>query len=67
MLSLISDVYFFQHASMAGAAAASMDDAPVRCRIESTPKDIRATPDRRFYGWKAKEPINVFYWTRYSY
>ena len=58
MLSLLSGLYFFQHASLAGAAV-DADDALGLCQIDTVPKDIRATLDRRFYGWKIQESINL--------
>jgi len=58
VLSLLSGFSFFQHASFA-AAAVDADDALGLCQIETVPKDIRDTLDRRFYGWKVQESINL--------
>jgi hypothetical protein len=58
VLSLLSGLSFFQHASFAGAAV-DADDALGLCQIETLPKDIRATLERRFYGWKVQDSSNL--------
>jgi hypothetical protein len=58
MLSLLSGLSFFQHASLASVAV-DADDALGLCQIETTPKDIRGTLERRFYGWKVQESMNL--------
>jgi hypothetical protein len=58
MLSLLSGVSFFQHASLANAAV-DADDALGLCQVDTIPKDIRGTLERRFYGWKVQESINL--------
>jgi hypothetical protein len=58
MLSLLSGLYFFQHACLAGAAV-DADDALGLCQIDMIPKDIRGTLERRFYGWKIQESTNL--------
>ena len=58
MLSLLSGFSFFQHASFANAAV-DADDALGLCQVESLPQDIRATLERRFYGWKIQDSINL--------
>lgn len=58
VLSLLSGLSFFQHASFA-AAAVDADDALDLCQIETVPKDIRATLERRFYGWKVQDSTNL--------
>ncbi len=63
MLSLLSGLSFFQHASFARAAV-DADDALGLCQIESIPKDIRATLERRFYGWKVQDSTNLLPKTR---
>src|SRR5215475_11834090 len=63
MLSLLSGLYFFQHACLAGAAV-DADDALGLCQIDSIPKDIRGTLERRFYGWKIQESTNLVPKTR---
>ena len=49
VLSLLSGLSFFQHASFA-TAAVDADDALGLCQVETMPKDIRDTLERRFYG-----------------
>src|SRR6266702_1666504 len=58
VLSLLSGLSFFQHASFARAAV-DADDALGLCQLESLPKDIRATLERRFYGWKVQDSSNL--------
>jgi hypothetical protein len=58
VLSLLSGLSFFQHASFAGAAV-DADDALGLCQIETLPKDIGATLERRFYGWKVQDSTNL--------
>jgi hypothetical protein len=58
VLSLLSGLSFFQHASFASAAV-DADDALGLCQIETLPKDIRATLERRFYGWKVQDSTNL--------
>jgi hypothetical protein len=58
VLSLLSGLSFFQHASFASAAV-DADDALGLCQIETVPKDIRATLERRFYGWKVQDSTNL--------
>lgn len=58
VLSLLSGLSFFQHASFAGAAV-DADEALGLCQIETLPKDIRATLERRFYGWKVQDSSNL--------
>ena len=58
VLSLLSGVSFFQHASFAGAAV-DADDAIGLCQMESLPKDIRSTLERRFYGWTVQDSANL--------
>lgn len=58
VLSLLSGLSFFQHASFA-AAAVDADDALGLCQIETIPKDIRDTLERRFYGWKVQDSSNL--------
>lgn len=58
VLSLLSGLSFFQHASFASAAV-DADDALGLCEIETIPKDIRGTLERRFYGWKVQESTNL--------
>jgi hypothetical protein len=58
VLSLLSGLSFFQHASFASAAV-DADDALGLCQMETLPKDIRATLERRFYGWKVQESSNL--------
>src|ERR1700736_5423320 len=57
VLSLLSGLSFFQHASFASAVDA--DEALGLCQIETLPKDIRATLERRFYGWKVQDSGNL--------
>jgi hypothetical protein len=58
VLSLLSGLSFFQHASFA-AAAVDADDALGLCQVETIPKDIRDTLERRFYGWKVQDSSNL--------
>jgi len=58
VLSLLSGLSFFQHASIA-AAAVDADDALGLCQVETIPKDIRDTLERRFYGWKVQDSSNL--------
>ena len=58
VLSLLSGVSFFQHASFAGAAV-DADDALGLCQVETIPKGIRDTLERRFYGWKVQDSSNL--------
>src|SRR5712672_3640368 len=58
VLSLLSGLSFFQHASFASAAV-DADDALRLCQIDTIPKDIRATLERRFYGWKVQDSSNL--------
>src|ERR1700759_976315 len=58
VLSLLSGLSFFQHASFA-AAAVDADDALGLCQVDTIPKDIRDTLDRRFYGWKVQDSTNL--------
>jgi hypothetical protein len=58
VLSLLSGLSFFQHASFANAAV-DADDALGLCQVETIPKDIRATLERRFYGWKVQDSTNL--------
>jgi hypothetical protein len=58
VLSLLSGLSFFQHASVA-AGAVNADDALGLCQVEAIPKDIRGTLERRFDGWKVQESSNL--------
>jgi len=58
VLSLLSGMSFLQHASFT-AAAVDADDALGLCQIETLPKDIRDTLERRFYGWKIQDSSNL--------
>ena len=58
VLSLLSGLSFFQHASFASAAI-NADDALGLCQVETLPKDIRATLERRFYGWKVQDSASL--------
>src|SRR5882757_171415 len=58
VLSLLSGLSFLQHASFA-AAAVDADDALGLCQVETIPKDIRDTLERRFYGWKVQDSGNL--------
>src|SRR3954454_183042 len=58
VLSLLSGLSFFQHASFA-TAAEDADDALGLCQTETIPKDIRDTLERRFYGWKVQDSSNL--------
>jgi hypothetical protein len=58
VLSLLSGLSFFQHASLAGGAV-DADEALGLCQVESLPKDIRDTLERRFYGWKVQDSSNL--------
>jgi hypothetical protein len=58
VLSLLSGLPFFQYASFA-AAAVDADDALGLCQVDTLPKDIRDTLERRFYGWKVQDSGNL--------
>jgi hypothetical protein len=58
VLSLLSGLSFLQHASFT-AAAVDADDALGLCQVETLPKDIRDTLERRFYGWKIQDSSNL--------
>ena len=58
VLSLLSGLSFFQHASLASAAV-DADDTLGLCQVDTIPKDIRGTLERRFYGWKVQESTNL--------
>jgi hypothetical protein len=58
VLSLLSGLSFFQHASFASAAV-DADDALGLCQVDTIPKDIRDTLERRFYGWKVQDSTNL--------
>jgi hypothetical protein len=58
VLSLLSGMSFVQHAAFAGAAV-DADDAIGLCQMDSLPKDIRATLERRFYGWTVQDSANL--------
>jgi hypothetical protein len=58
VLSLLSGLSFFQHASFA-TAVVDADDALGLCQVETIPKDIRDTLERRFYGWKVQDSSNL--------
>jgi hypothetical protein len=58
VLSLLSGLPFFQHAAFA-TAAVDADDALGLCQVETIPKDIRDTLERRFYGWKVQDSGNL--------
>jgi hypothetical protein len=58
VLSLLSGLFFFQHASFA-TAAVDADDALGLCQVETIPKDIRDTLERRFYGWRVQDSSNL--------
>jgi hypothetical protein len=58
VLSLLSGLAFFQHASLASAAI-DADDTLGLCQVDTIPKDIRGTLERRFYGWKVQESTNL--------
>src|SRR5438105_756300 len=58
VLSLLSGLSFFEHASFAGAAVEA-DDAIGLCQMESLPKDVRATLERRFNGWTVQDSANL--------
>lgn len=60
VLGLLSGLSCFQYASFA-AAAVDSDDALGLCQIETIPKDIRGTLERRFYGWKVQESMTREY------
>lgn len=63
VLSLLSGLTFFQHACLA-VGTVDADDALRLCQIDAIPKDIRGTLERRFYGWKVQESINLLPQTR---
>src|SRR3954469_1712275 len=58
VLSLLSGLSFFQHASFA-TAAVDADDALGLCQVETIPKDIRDTRERGFYGGKVQDSSNL--------
>jgi len=58
MLSLLSGLSFFQHAAIASAVV-DANDALELCQVETIPKDILDTLDRRFYGWKVQDSSNL--------
>ena len=58
VLSLLSGLYFLQHAPLASAAV-DADDALNLCQVEALPKDVRATLERRFYGWKVQDSTSL--------
>ncbi|MFL6600325.1 MAG: hypothetical protein ACJ8R9_03260 [Steroidobacteraceae bacterium] len=58
VLSLLSGLPFLQHASFASAAV-DADEALGLCQVETMPKDIRATLERRFYGWKVQDATSL--------
>ena len=58
VLSLLSGMSFFPHAPIAKAGV-DADDALGLCQVESLPKDVRGTLERRFYGWKAQDSTNL--------
>jgi hypothetical protein len=58
VLSLLTGLSFFQHASLAKAAV-DADDALGLCQIDSIPKDIRDTLERRFSSWKVQDSSNL--------
>src|ERR1700680_4242749 len=58
VLSLLSGLSFLQYAPFAGAAV-DADDALSLCQVDTLPKDIRDTLERRFYGWKVQESSDL--------
>jgi hypothetical protein len=58
VLSLLSGLTCFQYAPFV-AAAVDADDALGLCQIDTLPKDIRDTLERRFYGWKIQDSSNL--------
>jgi hypothetical protein len=58
VLSLLSGLSLFQYAPFAGAAV-DADDALSLCQLDTLPKDIRDTLERRFYGWKVQDSSNL--------
>jgi hypothetical protein len=58
VLSLLSGLTCFQYAPFV-AAAVDADDASSLCQVDSLPKDIRDTLERRFYGWKIQDSSNL--------
>jgi hypothetical protein len=58
VVSLLSGLSFLQHASFASAAI-DADAALQLCQLDTLPKDIRATLERRFYGWKVQDSTNL--------
>jgi hypothetical protein len=58
VLSLLSGLSCFQYAPFV-AAAVDADDALGMCQIDTIPKDIRDTLERRFYGWKVQDSSNL--------
>jgi hypothetical protein len=63
VLGSLSGLLSFQHATSASAAV-SAEDALGLCQIETIPKDIRGTLERRFYGWKVQDSFNLLPQTR---
>jgi hypothetical protein len=58
VLSLLSGLTCFQYAPFV-AAAVDADDAVGLCQVDTLPKDIRDTLERRFYGWKVQDSSNL--------
>jgi hypothetical protein len=58
VLSLLSGLSVFQYAPFASAAVEA-DDALGLCQVDSIPKDIQDTLQRRFYGWKVQDSSNL--------
>jgi hypothetical protein len=58
VLSLLSGLTCFQYAPFV-AAAVDADDASSLCLVDTLPKDIRDTLERRFYGWKIQDSSNL--------
>ena len=58
VLSLLSGLSCLQHASFARAAVEA-DDAIGLCQMETLPKDIRSTLERRFNGWTVQDSTNL--------
>ena len=58
VLSLLSGLTCFQYAPFV-AAAVDADDALGLCQVDTLPKDIRDTLERRFYGWKVQDSSNL--------
>ena len=57
MLSLLSGLTCFQYAPFVAAAVDA--DALGLCQVDTLPKDIRDTLERRFYGWKVQDSSNL--------